>query len=64
MFILVPIVVNNFTLYYTHAKTRTKLPKDVVKDLRKKGSTKRKLAVRTSDIQVKSLRHVVLFDRK
>lgn len=40
--IIVPIVVNNFSLYYTHAKTRIKLPKDVIQDMRRNKSVKQR----------------------
>jgi len=36
LWVAVPIVVNNFTMYYTHAKTRTKLPKASVKQSRRR----------------------------
>ncbi|XP_067931153.1 potassium voltage-gated channel protein Shaw-like [Watersipora subatra] len=44
----VPIVVNNFSLYYTHAKTRIKLPKETVQELRRNKNMRKNLGLSIS----------------
>lgn len=45
-------MVNNFSLYYTHAKTRIKLPKETVQEMKRNRSVKRNTALSSSKVQV------------